>query len=267
MSKGKYKIKSLKELLTLYDIEISCPIVVDDIVTPYNITTHGRVYKIVNGTVKYITLNLDDGGYLRVSMYFMDKNNRKQRVAVMVHRLVAMAFIPNPNPDIFTEVNHKKGEEKTNNHVWNLEWCDHSYNMKHAYENGLHRRGEDSVLSVYTEKQIRYVCEMLQANKKTRTEISFKSGVALYTIEAILSHKKWTHISKEYDIDKYDVKAINTGSKPKYSDDDIEYVCKLIEKGEYTLREISAITNVGFNTIADIKRHRTWTRISSKYNF
>ena len=47
----------------------------------------------------------------------------------MVHRLVAQAFIP--NPDNLPEVNHKN-EDKSNNTVDNLEWCDHKYNNNYG---------------------------------------------------------------------------------------------------------------------------------------
>ena len=70
-------------------------------------------------------------GYLRVEM----SNNGKHKLN-LVHRLVAMAFIPNANN--YNEINHINCD-KTDNRVENLEWCSSSYNKKHALKNKLYK--------------------------------------------------------------------------------------------------------------------------------
>lgn len=46
-----------------------------------------------------------------------------------VHRLVAFAFLPNPQN--LNEINHID-EDKSNNHIDNLEWCTHAYNVRYS---------------------------------------------------------------------------------------------------------------------------------------
>lgn len=84
----------------------------------YYITEDGQVWS--NKTYKFLTPWLNSDGYYCVAI----RENGKQ-YNVRVHRLVAEAFIPNPNN--LPIVNHKD-ENKTNNKVDNLEWCTSQYN-------------------------------------------------------------------------------------------------------------------------------------------
>ena len=78
---------------------------------------------------KYLKTTINNKGYKRVFLY----KNKKAKV-FYIHRVVAQAFIPNPNKLI--QVNHKDGN-KQNNCIDNLEWISCSDNIKHAYNNGL----------------------------------------------------------------------------------------------------------------------------------
>lgn len=55
----------------------------------------------------------------------------KIKKTCFVHKLLAEAFIPNPCPDKYNQVNHKD-ENKLNNDLNNLEWCDNKYNIQYS---------------------------------------------------------------------------------------------------------------------------------------
>lgn len=101
----------------------------------YEVSSYGRVrsldkyVKYSNGRInlhkgRILSLWKDTNGYLMCNLY-LNKNMKK----VSIHRLVAQAFLP--NIDNLPEVNHKD-EDKTNNSVDNLEWCDRSYNNNYG---------------------------------------------------------------------------------------------------------------------------------------
>ena len=68
--------------------------------------------------------NLDNKGYVIVTLKKDGKNSRHR-----IHRLVAKAFIP--NPENLPQINHKD-ENKENNYADNLEWCTNEYNSKYG---------------------------------------------------------------------------------------------------------------------------------------
>lgn len=72
-----------------------------------------------------------NSGYLSIPL-----SKDGKRCVKTIHRIVAESFIPNINE--YRDVNHKDGN-KNNNNVDNLEWCTHSYNIKHAYEKLKHK--------------------------------------------------------------------------------------------------------------------------------
>lgn len=84
-----------------------------------------RLSRVVNGKV-YIEsiVQPNIGRYIQVSL---SANGKRRRF--LVHRLVAMAFISNPNE--YGYVNHID-ENKHNNHVDNLEWCTQKHNCNHG---------------------------------------------------------------------------------------------------------------------------------------
>ena len=96
---------------------------------PYSITIDGKLYS--HQSNRFIKTFKQNRGYW---LAHLRANN--QRKTMLVHRLVALAFIP--NPDELPEVNHKDGD-KDNNHASNLEWSTHADNIDHAYKNRLHR--------------------------------------------------------------------------------------------------------------------------------
>lgn len=90
----------------------------------YQVSDCGRVKGLRFGKERLLVGIKNKDGYLQVNLY----KDGKQKTC-SVHRLVARAFLPNPNG--LPCVNHRD-ECKTSNVVTNLEWCSHKYNTNYG---------------------------------------------------------------------------------------------------------------------------------------
>lgn len=255
MKKSKDKLTSLeKEILKIK----WKPIIIDGQSTRYEVSDSGLVMNTI--TNKILSPGFNGKGYPGVSIFV-----GKKRCTNLIHRLVAKAFISNPDGKL--TVNHKDGD-KTNNTVNNLEWMTHKENIQHAWETGLAtpRFGDNSNASKYTEYEIQQVCQLLEENKLTNVEISLETGVSESIVSKVKIKNCWTHISDEYDIpDPISNPKGSDHPASKYTNDQIHQVCKLLEEGKNTKLNIAKITGVGNDTISMILHRKSWTNISSDY--
>ena len=146
----------------------------------YQISTFGRVKSLPRKhkrTPKILRPKLDKKNYLMIEIL-----SKRQRKPFKIHRLVAQAFIPNPNNK--PQVNHIDGC-KINAYVGNLEWATNAENQRHAYVTGLNvaLQGEDKPQAKLNNEQVRYIRDNPE-NLKT-IELAQYFGVNKTTIERV----------------------------------------------------------------------------------
>lgn len=148
----------------------------------YRIYDNGRIYsEFIN---RYITPTEDSEHYLQNTLV-NDNGNRK---TIKTHRLVAMAFLPNPKnlPDI----NHKDFNRKNNN-VDNLEWCTEQYNSQYTAVHNLDNNKTSYMrLSPLTEEQVLLIPTLLNYGFSIKL-ISTLYEVGHITIRNIINGKTW----------------------------------------------------------------------------
>lgn len=161
---------------------------------PYAISKQGE---IINLKTNYILRpEVLKKGYLRVKLCF-GINKR-----FLVHRLVAMTYIPNPNN--LPQINHKDGN-KQNNSVTNLEWCNNDYNRDHAIKNGLWDNIGKKVLencedpgkksaAKLCKEEVLQIINKLNSGFSTR-ELADEYNLHISTIRNIKTGKSWNHIT------------------------------------------------------------------------
>jgi len=166
----------------------------------YQVSNHGRVkalekprysrFKTHGHTIPEKILSLMElpNGYLKLTLV-RDKIRKNQSV----HRLVAEAFIPNPENKPC--VNHIDCI-KSNNNVENLEWCTPQENVNHTAK--LNRfnpkRGSQHPCSVVTEEMVREI-RSLNFSPKDSDMIFNRFGIKYHSAWKIKTRRCWAHIT------------------------------------------------------------------------
>ena len=114
----------------------------------YIVTKTGKVFTIYKNKIKEQKLRKHTNGYLRATIFNKD---------FYVHRLVAICFLDNPNN--YNEISHEDND-KTNNNLSNLKWCDRKYNNKKMFTDHI-KTSEDM-------KKIANCSNAVEARRKRR---------------------------------------------------------------------------------------------------
>lgn len=220
---------------------------------PFAVNENGIVMNTLSGKIAPQNIN-SRNKYVYTSAWVDGKT-----VAARVHRLIAIAFIPNPEKKPC--VNHKNSI-RHDNRIKNLEWVTHSENMKHALEFGFAetRKGEKSNLCIYSEDDIREACVLL-ADGYRIVDIEKITGLTRSVINHVKAGNSWVHVSSDY----FNLKHLPSKSKI-LSVEKVKYICELFTSGK-TTKQVSDFLNINYNTIKNIRDRKTYRTISKPFNW
>ena len=168
--------------------------IVPNIKPLYFISTFGRVYSYNTNS---LLIGSYCSGYRNVTVKLNDCTSRH----IQVHRAEMLAFYPIKHSEKFV-VNHINGN-KTDDYIWNLEWCTHKENTQHALMMGLmsYNQGSNNHSAVITEETAEEICKMLiSGNYHNCFEIADKAHCAVGIVYQISAGNAWKKISSKYDV-------------------------------------------------------------------
>lgn len=130
----------------------------------YQATKSGKIWSKKSN--KFLQGGIDEKGYLRYCL-----QTKEGQKSVRGHQLIALTFIPNPNN--YLQVNHKD-ENKKNNNVDNLEWCDNNYN--YHYGNHIFNVAESNKKKIWKcDKTTHEKIQMYDSMKEASIDNNIKS--------------------------------------------------------------------------------------------
>lgn len=148
----------------------------------YQVSNFGRIKSFKSFKSKILKPSLQSAKYLQITLC---KNEKK---SVLMHRLVAKAFIVNPNN--LPWVNHIDGN-KLNNNVDNLEWNTEKEDCENKRKRNVIPKGENHGRAKLTEKQVSTIKEL--KGQYTYKKLGEMFNVTKYAIYLIYKNKNWKH--------------------------------------------------------------------------
>ena len=181
----------------------------------YRISNFGRVFSLAKNDFLNPAIS---NGYYTVQLVTISG----ERKSFYIHRLVAMAFVENPNPDILTDINHKN-LYRDDNFYLNLEWVTKQENNYHqsinkghniriktgdnTWGNGSSTYGENNGMAKWEENEVRIMLHELEngaSYKQALIAANIEPTVnAISNLSHIARGHRWKYLSVEYNIPKH----------------------------------------------------------------
>lgn len=228
----------------------------------YEISNIGRVKNIKSGRILKLVKTHKDSDHYGVSLRLVDECDKwNGKRTFMVHRLVALMFIPNP---LNKPVVHHRNGIATDNRVDNLMWVTYAEHQILTYELEQRNRkiGEENTNAKYTTTQYATVVNLLNENQKTVREISEISGVSIPMVrEFIKGNIKWDSARINYIEGSYT--QLQHPDKEK-----VEKAFQLIYLGRDSIETICFKTGLKRTLVSNIKNHRVgdnWAYLYKQY--
>lgn len=235
----------------------------------YSVTTDGKVFS--NNVGRFLNTWTNSVGY---TACMLCSNGKAKNFSV--HRLVALAYVTNPDIETHTQVNHINGN-KTDNRVENLEWCTPSENTLHSNLSGIRKKpfkeehtpdvGEvvhdwrtvGKFSSEWTELEARTAAMLLEQGYRV-CDVSAMTGLNRRCVQFMRDgEREWGCLANEYDFEK--IKR-----KERTSPETVVRICEALGEG-LSINEVSRKVGVERKVVSGIYNRKTHTRLTENYNW
>ena len=233
----------------------------------YEISSWGRIRTA--DTNKFIKTGLSDDGYVTCGLYCINSSGEKSPVPNRLHRLMALTFIKNENPEELTVVDHIDGC-KTNCDIDNLHWVTQAHNIRLAIA-----CGKGSISKITTDEIDMVINLLLVMNGSIKDVYNHIDHLTYpYITNAVINdikHHDPAYIRMD---SKYDLKSIEFKKRTRkadLTDDEIEEICKAIVECKFNIGDAlqylhdKGMTHILRHDVRHIRDKSKRSDISDKY--